>query len=123
MVERSVLLRAILEGRRRELVGDLAEKKRSIRQAQVDGDEEARELALALAQAKAEMLAAVNQALERLGAGTYGQCDECGGDISANRLKAQPAAVRCTDCEEARELAARRERQRLTLPTRPMSMF
>jgi RNA polymerase-binding transcription factor DksA len=37
-------------------------------------------------------------------------CFECGEEISGARLRALPFAVRCKDCEEAREIAAQRER-------------
>lgn len=39
-------------------------------------------------------------ALERLEAGTYGICGECGEQIILARLKAVPMAKYCTDCQE-----------------------
>jgi DnaK suppressor protein len=48
--------------------------------------------------------------LARLEEGRYGLCFECGDEISEARLRALPFAVRCKDCEEAREIAAQRER-------------
>jgi DnaK suppressor protein len=59
---------------------------------------------------KAETLNKINEALARLEAGSYGLCFECGDEISQARLRALPFAVRCKDCEEAREIAAQRER-------------
>lgn len=50
---------------------------------------------LGLAQAH---LAAVDQALERLGRGDYGRCQACGGPIGIERLEALPAAVTCVRC-------------------------
>jgi RNA polymerase-binding protein DksA len=38
-------------------------------------------------------------ALERLKAGTYGVCAECGDDIPVARLKVIPMAKYCTDCQ------------------------
>jgi len=52
----------------------------------------------------------VDAALRRLEEGTYGDCFECGDEIAEARLRALPFAVRCKDCEEARETAERRER-------------
>jgi DnaK suppressor protein len=52
----------------------------------------------------------VDAALRRLEEGTYGDCFECGEEIAEARLRALPFAVRCKDCEEARETAERRER-------------
>ena len=49
-------------------------------------------------------------ALRRLEEGTFGYCFECGEEISERRLRALPFAVRCKDCEEARETAQQRER-------------
>jgi DnaK suppressor protein len=40
---------------------------------------------------------AVQQALQRLADGSYGTCVDCGREIPAERLKAQPEAIRCVD--------------------------
>jgi DnaK suppressor protein len=37
-------------------------------------------------------------ALARIDAGSYGQCDVCGGDIAPARLAALPTATRCITC-------------------------
>ena len=39
----------------------------------------------------------VEQALERLAAGKYGICVDCGKEIPAARLEAQPEAIRCVE--------------------------
>lgn len=65
------------------------------------------ELDLALTQLRAEMLQRVASALTRLDEGNYGCCVECEGDIPEARLKAMPFAIRCRECESAREEAAR----------------
>ena len=64
-------------------------------------------LCAATAQAHLE----IEEALTRLEEGTFGNCFECGDEISERRLRALPFAARCKDCEEAREIAERRERQ------------
>ncbi|HEY1627160.1 MAG TPA: TraR/DksA family transcriptional regulator [Streptosporangiaceae bacterium] len=38
-------------------------------------------------------------ALDRIEAGRYGHCVDCGHDIPDGRLEAQPAACRCVDCQ------------------------
>jgi DnaK suppressor protein len=38
-------------------------------------------------------------ALDRIEAGRYGQCVDCGHDIPVGRLEAQPAASRCVGCQ------------------------
>lgn len=43
-------------------------------------------------------LARTSKALERIDAGTYGQCTSCGSEISAPRLAAIPEAELCTNC-------------------------
>jgi DnaK suppressor protein len=59
---------------------------------------------------KSETLYKINEALARLEDGTYGYCFECGEEIAQQRLRALPFALRCKDCEEAREVAENRER-------------
>src|SRR5690625_1129407 len=44
-----------------------------------------------------EHLGEVEQALERLDAGTYGRCEICGNVIAAARLEAIPATRFCID--------------------------
>src|SRR5262245_26418481 len=44
-------------------------------------------------------LGAVEAARERIQAGTFGICPDCGGAIAAARLRANPAALRCTECQ------------------------
>jgi DnaK suppressor protein len=46
---------------------------------------------------------ALEAALGRLAAGTYGRCEDCGTDIPVARLRAQPAAVRCVACQDVYE--------------------
>lgn len=41
----------------------------------------------------------IEAALERLQAGTYGQCTDCGVTIPHARLNAYPTAKRCIDCQ------------------------
>ena len=40
----------------------------------------------------------VIDALERIKAGTYGKCSNCGKEISVERLRANPAAKTCINC-------------------------
>jgi DnaK suppressor protein len=59
---------------------------------------------------KAETLNRIDEALRRLEEGTFGYCFECGEEINEKRLRALPFAVRCKDCEAAREVKQQRER-------------
>jgi len=45
----------------------------------------------------------IDSALERITAGSYGTCIECGGEIGMERLRRQPAALRCFDCQSVFE--------------------
>jgi DnaK suppressor protein len=112
-------LRTILEDRRREIQSEVQTRMKDVRADQglgvVDDVETSEsdiqdEIEFALIQMKAETLHRINEALERLEEGTYGRCFECGEEIEPRRLRALPFAVRCKDCEEAREIAAQRER-------------
>ncbi|PUE09653.1 conjugal transfer protein TraR [Limnohabitans sp. T6-5] len=48
-------------------------------------------------------LGAFEEALERLNAGLYGKCKDCGVQIPEARLAAYPAALRCIGCQAALE--------------------
>src|SRR6266542_3760415 len=114
-------LRQMLEDRRRELMNEVQGRIRDVRtegvkdrevldqgeSSEVDIQED---IEFALIQMKSETLNKINEALRRLEEGTYGNCFECGDEIAQPRLRALPFAVRCKDCEEARENAEQRER-------------
>jgi DnaK suppressor protein len=127
-------LKKILEGRRREILSEVQGKIRDVRtegttqklnevfdageSSEADIQED---IEFALIQMKAETLQKINEALARLEQGVYGNCYECGEEISEPRLRALPFAVRCKDCEEAREVAQQRER--LMAQRRQSSLF
>jgi DnaK suppressor protein len=56
-----------------------------------------------LMEMKSETLRKIDEAIQRLEAGTYGACTECGTDIAAPRLKALPFADLCRECQEQEE--------------------
>jgi DnaK suppressor protein len=111
LVERQRELTDEVQGRIRGVRADGAEKPHEVMDqgetSEVDIQED---IELALIQMKAETLNKINEALARLETGRYGYCFECGDEIAEARLRALPFAVRCKDCEEARENAANRER-------------
>ncbi|TFI25654.1 MULTISPECIES: TraR/DksA family transcriptional regulator [Streptomyces] len=49
-----------------------------------------------------EQLLGLDQALERLEQGDYGQCEVCGEAIPVERLEVRPAARTCVRCATAR---------------------
>ena len=50
-----------------------------------------------------ESLLSIDEALMKLKEGSYGICEDCGGEISAERLHVMPFAIYCKDCREKRE--------------------
>src|SRR6195256_3948854 len=118
-------LKQMLVERRREIQAEVQGKMRGVREegswggklnevldavesAEADIQED---LEFALVQMKSETLNKVNDALVRLEQGNYGNCFDCAEEIAEKRVCALPFAVRCKDCEEAREVAEQRERQ------------
>lgn len=118
--ERYDELKRMLQDRRREILSEVQGKIRDARSENkmsevLDAGESSEadiqeDIEFALIQMKAETLSKINEALTRLEDGSYGYCFECGEEIAEQRLRALPFAVRCKDCEEAREVAERRER-------------
>jgi DnaK suppressor protein len=53
---------------------------------------------IAVAQNEELLLVEVEAALERIEAGTYGACAQCGRPIGTERLQALPYTPRCIDC-------------------------
>lgn len=45
----------------------------------------------------------IEAALQRLAAGTYGTCIDCGAPVPRARLEAYPTAKRCQPCQRAHE--------------------
>ena len=58
------------------------------------------ELRSALLSRYLDRAAALDEARNRLDAGTYGLCAACGEEISPKRLSAVPEALNCTRCQE-----------------------
>ena len=114
-------LRAVLETRRAQLSHELQDRIRDVRSDGIgdrDVVDEAEgsevdiqdEIGFALIELKAETLKQIDTALRRIEDGEYGDCVECGEEIAEARLRALPFAVRCRDCEAARETIDRPER-------------
>ena len=64
---------------------------------------ERRDLSFMTRERLAERINRLTTALERLEAGTYGECEVCGGRIEPARLAAMPDATRCLQCQERAE--------------------
>lgn len=109
-------LGSMIEERRSALLAELREDAARAReqpyaehagQAPDAGDESVATLIADLEQADMtrdlDELRALEAARERMKAGGYGVCLDCGSDIGFARLKATPAALRCVQCQERHE--------------------
>ena len=50
-----------------------------------------------------EELRNIEAAVQRIDAGSYGDCEACGNEIGLARLEAQPTATRCVECQSQHE--------------------
>lgn len=103
-------IRAALEAERDELRGQLAD----LGFGSITGDHydpnfadssqvtAERGEAEALAARLRDTLSDVEHALDKLDAGTFGACEECGQPIGEARLEAMPTARRCMSCASKR---------------------
>jgi RNA polymerase-binding transcription factor DksA len=89
---------------RRDAAGDVTDRKEEAAAFVQDGMLEAHELR------DVDELKQVRHALERLDAGTYGDCAECGEPIALQRLLVEPSAERCASCQAALERITARAR-------------
>jgi len=107
-----VNLRAILVRRRdalrSALAGDLSllkelrsESPGDVIDAAYDSAQD--EISSQLAEVESRELANIENALERMKAGKYGQCEVCGGRIPMARLDALPYATMCIECQRELE--------------------
>jgi DnaK suppressor protein len=62
-----------------------------------------REIDYTLEESDGRLLAAIDGALARIDAGTYGICVNCGAQIAPERLEAMPWATLCIDCKRKEE--------------------
>jgi RNA polymerase-binding protein DksA len=62
-----------------------------------------REIDYTLEENEERVLAAIDGALRRIEAGTYGSCQNCGRPIAVERLEAVPYTTQCIDCKRREE--------------------
>lgn len=91
----------------RELVLDPTE------QAGISAEEE---IGLTAVSQRTALVKQIDRTLEHLKEGTYGICEYCGEEISIERLKVMPFAIRCTDCQELWEASVALSRNGASLP-------
>ena len=118
-------LRDLLEEKKHALVAQLRtslgeqrseDVRMSFELAQDDGDksveEHKRHVQASVQSIKSEQLDLIEQALEKLAAGTYGICAECGCEIPLQRLEIQSFASYCVACQEEIDKMTKRDKLR-----------
>lgn len=62
-----------------------------------------RNFTLRLADRERKLVKKLEEAIERIDLGTYGDCEECGEPIDEKRLLSRPVTTLCIDCKEEQE--------------------
>lgn len=113
--DRLLLLRARLQGDVVQLTDEALRKDQQgsgnlsnmpLHLADLGTDNFEQEQSLRLLESEEDRLEQIDKALARIEAGSFGTCDECGGTIPKQRLKAIPFAPHCVEC--ARKYEERR---------------
>jgi len=65
--------------------------------------ESERDLVFRIKERQSGLIRKIKDALMRLEDGTFGICEECGEEISDQRLEARPIATLCIKCKEKQE--------------------
>lgn len=97
--------RQVIEAKARELAEGLNDRERLAVESPADEIEkivlaEQRDLAVRLLGTSTRIQREVRAAVDRLAAGDFGICEQCGRDIPAKRLDALPWARRCMSCQQ-----------------------
>jgi DnaK suppressor protein len=71
--------------------------------ADMGSDSSERDKAFLIGDTSGEALEDINEALDKLGDGTYGICESCGQPIARERLEAVPHAKLCLKCKAEQE--------------------
>ena len=102
--------RELLLKKRSELVASVKTEPEALMAASVqtpDADEFAaksasQDVSASTLELRTQMLKEIDRSLKTMATGTYGVCEDCGEEISPNRLKAIPWARYCLTCQEQR---------------------
>ena len=95
-----------LKKSQRDLSGDLSGY--SLHMADMATDNFDREFALSLFSNEQEIMYEIDEALERIDSGVFGNCEMCEKPISEKRLQALPYARNCNACQEKEEKKRKR---------------
>ena len=122
--ERRARLRKLLLDKRREILKEIkidtskyikGENRQLVDTALDDGDwsvvDLSEDISLRHLSAHRDDLQRIDEAIRKIDEGTYGLCEDCGEEISEERLKILPYAIFCIDCKERREQIEAMERK------------
>ncbi|RMG05596.1 MAG: TraR/DksA family transcriptional regulator [Nitrospirae bacterium] len=122
--DRKTRLKKLLLEKRQEILKEAkteigkfirGENKELVETAMDDGDWSVADLAedinLKKLTSHKESLNRIDVALRKLEEGTYGICEDCGTEISEERLRLIPFAIYCVECLEQREKMEEMERE------------
>jgi DnaK suppressor protein len=56
-----------------------------------------------------KLILKIKEAIGRIEDGTFGVCEECGQEISEDRLKARPVTTLCIDCKTKAEVEEKKK--------------
>ena len=117
-------LRKVLIQKREEIIREAkseikkfksGEKRQLVETVMDDGDlsvvDMSEDISLKQLSTHRETLIKIDAALRKMEEGTYGICEECGDEISEERLKILPFAIYCRDDQEKKELMEKMERE------------
>ena len=90
-----------LKRSRQENSGDLSNM--PIHMADIGTDNFEQEFTLGLIENEDQTLREIEDALERIENGTFGECERCGKKVRKVRLKALPYARYCIECQRIEE--------------------
>lgn len=65
--------------------------------------ESERNLTLRIRDRERKLRSKIEEALARIGDGTFGICESCGEEIGQKRLEARPVTTLCVACKESQE--------------------
>ena len=110
--EQALELCCVIEDRRAALLDELRKDLGQARSDSIEeiagpvadaGDESVARMIAELDQAEVSRdvgeLRRLDEARRRFDEGSYGNCTDCGADIDYRRLRVQPAAIRCIQCQ------------------------
>jgi DnaK suppressor protein len=67
-----------------------------------------RSLTLRIRDRERKLITKIEEALGRIDDGSYGVCEDCGGPIAVERLRARPVTTLCITCKAEQEEAEKR---------------